>query len=156
MRVVWRICNARFVDSALAGEGASRFPGRWNLRGTPIVYASTTPSLAFLELLVNVDRGNAPDQLALLQIHLPYAEKPLAQHALPADWNALPAPESTREFGSRWIVEKRALAIIVPSIVLPTTVDANVLINPAHPDARKIVIAQTLRFSPDPRTRDRH
>ena len=39
----------------------------------------------------------------------------------------------TREFGSRWLSEKRSLMLLVPSFVMPH--DLNVLINPLHPQA---------------------
>ncbi len=51
----WRLVKARFADGAFSGEGARRFPGRWNHRGTPIVYLAGSLSLAALEILGNLD-----------------------------------------------------------------------------------------------------
>lgn len=43
-------------------------------------------------------------------------------------------PEAqTRAFGTAWLREKRSLALLVPSFVLPY--ERNVLINPLHPNA---------------------
>ena len=37
------------------GEGARRFPGRWNAGGAPMVYLAESLALAALEILVHVE-----------------------------------------------------------------------------------------------------
>jgi RES domain-containing protein len=44
MPTVYRICKTRYAASAFDGEGAFRFGGRWNTRGTRLIY--TAGSLA--------------------------------------------------------------------------------------------------------------
>ena len=51
----WRIVQMRFADRAFEGERARLFGGRWNRRGTPIIYTAESLSLATLEILVNLD-----------------------------------------------------------------------------------------------------
>ena len=53
----WRIVRARFADSAFDGEGARRYGGRWNSRGTRMVYTAGSQALAALEMLVHLDAG---------------------------------------------------------------------------------------------------
>jgi RES domain-containing protein len=72
--------------------------------------------------------------------------------SLPADWHQLPAPQSTRQFGNRWVAEARSVALRVPSIVVSG--EFNYLINPRHKDFDKLIIGSALRFSFDPRLTD--
>jgi RES domain-containing protein len=54
MPSAWRIVRAARAKSAFTGEGARIYGGRWNSRGTAIVYVSEHESLAALELLVHL------------------------------------------------------------------------------------------------------
>ena len=53
MPCAWRIVRAARVNSAFTGEGARVYGGRWNSRGTAVIYVSEHESLAALELLVH-------------------------------------------------------------------------------------------------------
>ncbi len=68
---------------------------------------------------------------------------------LPDDWRDLPAPESTREPGSRWVTESRSVALRVPSLVVDG--EFNYLLNPRHPDFARLKIGAARSFSFDPR-----
>jgi len=50
----WRITKRKHKEVAFTGEGAEESGGRWNSEGTRIVYASSSISLAILEILVNL------------------------------------------------------------------------------------------------------
>ena len=65
-----RLVKARRAATALDGEGARRFGGRWNPPGVALVYCSSSLSLAVLELLVHVEPLAAPDDLVAVQIEL--------------------------------------------------------------------------------------
>jgi RES domain-containing protein len=56
--------------------------------------------------------------------------------SLPDNWRQLPAPPSTREFGSRWVAECRSAVLRVPSIVVGG--EFNYLLNPRHPDFARL------------------
>ena len=56
MRITsWRIVQAKHLNPAFDGEGARRFPGRWNHRGTPMIYTAGSLSLSAMEMLVNIE-----------------------------------------------------------------------------------------------------
>jgi len=55
MMRAWRIVRQDHGSAAFDGEGAWRFGGRWNSRGTRTVYTSATLSLAALETLVHLN-----------------------------------------------------------------------------------------------------
>jgi RES domain-containing protein len=71
-----------------------------------------------------------------------------AKH-LPEDWRELPAPASTRDFGSRWVMQARSSVLRVPSIVVDG--EFNYILNPRHADFRQLKIGVAVSFSFDPR-----
>ena len=148
---VWRLTRRRFRK--LDGEGARRAGGRWNNPGSAVVYASSTLSLAALEYLVHVDIEDVPGDLIAMLIEMP-DDVPIQEvvpDGLPDDWRREPGHSVCVEIGERWLADAQALALRVPSAVIPE--EANWLINPAHRDARRVRILSTRRFAFDPRLR---
>jgi RES domain-containing protein len=147
---VWRICRARFAGEAFSGEGARRFGGRWNSRGVPMVYASSSLALAAIELFVHLEPGQAPDDLVYLCATLPAGEPALRLelNQLPPEWWTDDF-DPLREIGDRWIREKRSLAIEAPSAAL--RMEWNVLVNPLHPAVAKIKVEKPQAFRFDAR-----
>jgi RES domain-containing protein len=129
--LLWRLCRAVHAGSAFSGEGARRFGGRWNSRGVPMVYRSTSLALAAIELFVRLDPSQAPDDLVAISAPLPESEpaQTITQQELPAEWWTDPA--ATRALGDAWIRAGSSLALRVPSV--PIRQEWNVLLNPLHP-----------------------
>ncbi len=148
--IVWRICPARDARAAFDGEGARRYGGRWNRKGTAVVYTSSALSLAALELFVHVEPGQAPRPLWSFRATVPDAEvEALEPSRLPRTWRDFPAPEATQEIGSRWAERAASVALSVPSAVVPG--ERNVLLNPLHPRFRSVRVGDPAPFSFDPR-----
>jgi RES domain-containing protein len=147
MLSVWRLCAARHARTAFSGEGAARFGGRWNDRGDRLVYTATSLSLAVVEILVHVDE--VPRNFIAIRADIPSGVKveQLRVASLPRGWRSFPAPAQLGVIGTRWAQAGRALALRVPSAVIPQ--EYNVLINPVHPDMRKVFIHKPERFSFD-------
>ena len=55
----------------------------------------------------------------------------------------------TRALGDDWLAKGSAALLSVPSAIVPETF--NVLLNPAHQDAKRIVIVQAGEHAIDPR-----
>ena len=146
---VWRLASAR--HAAFDGEGARLAGGRWNLRGTPVVYASDSLALAALEYLVNVDPETAPGDLAALRAAVPgeVTVKILAVDGLPRNWRSFPAPPELAVLGTRWAESLETAVFRVPSVVVPQ--ESNFLLNPRHPDFAKIVSQAPIPFAFDSR-----
>jgi RES domain-containing protein len=144
---IWRICKQRFAGEAFSGLGARRFGGRWNTPGVPMVYASSSLSLAAIELFVHLEPNQQPDDLVSIAALLPAGEpaQRLGPGALPPNWWTDDF-DPLRELGDRWIREARSLAIEVPSAAL--RMEWNVLVNPLHPAIAQIKIEppQPFRF----------
>ena len=149
MATVWRLCKRR--HAALDGEGARLAGGRWNSRGTAVVYASASLSLAALELLVHCDPALLPDDLVALAIEIPdgLLARRIEAARLGRAWRRHPAPESLAQLGDAWARDRACAVLSVPSAVVPG--ERNFLLNPAHPDFRKIRAGRPKRFALDAR-----
>jgi RES domain-containing protein len=115
------------------------------------VYCAQSPAAALLEILVyfEIDIQDLPVRYRLLKIHAPDnlpAER-VSVDQLPSDWPA--KTEETRALGNAWLARYSAALLMVPSAIVPETV--NVLVNPAHPDAKRIVIVEMGEHAIDPR-----
>lgn len=51
--LVYRLASTRYP--ANDGLGASLYGGRWNYKGTPVIYTGATRALCALEILANAD-----------------------------------------------------------------------------------------------------
>ena len=135
----WRIVAARHQADAFSGEGAKLYGGRWNSKGTAVVYASGSLALALLELLVHLPTPRLLAGYVSIPLEFP-AEivAALATDELPAGWNSrMPSPAS-QAVGDRWARALRSAVLQVPSAIVPA--ERNFLINPQHPDMRRILI----------------
>lgn len=137
---------------AFNGEGARRYGGRWNHPGVPAVYTAAHLSLAVLELLVHVA---APEDLPADLVAVP-ADVPddlriedVGTQELPRDWRRTPAPAALADRGTAWLRAARTAVLAVPSAVVP--LETNYILNPAHPDFRRIVVGRAQPFGLDPR-----
>jgi RES domain-containing protein len=151
---VWRLCKAAYAAEAFSGEGARRFAGRWNSRGVPIVYASTSLSLAAIELFVHLEPGLAPSDLVYLAAELPQGEpgRTLSPSELPPDWwtdDAAAGTGLTRGLGDAWIRDRTSLALMVPSV--PIRSEWNMLLNPLHAGMKELRIEPPQPFVFDAR-----
>jgi len=127
------------------------FGGRWNRRGTRVVYTSSSLSLAALETLAHFDEEEAPDTLVAIPADMP-DEVPITRvklSELVANWRATPPPESLAETGTRWAVARHSLVLAVPSAIIPE--DLNYLLNPLHAQFKRIRVGRPKPFSFDPR-----
>ena len=64
----------------------------------------------------------------------------LSARALPRSWRRYPAPASLQRFGNEWLDRNSACVLRIPSALVPS--ESNFLINPAHPDARKLRVVR--------------
>lgn len=145
----YRLCEERF--RTLDGAGARKYGGRWNRPGRPAVYASSSRALAILEVLVHVDKMDAPDNLWLLTIDVPETApiERLPPDALPDDWRTRPAPAACRGAGDAWLESGRTLVLSVPSVLVPE--ESNLLLNPEHAGFGGVTVVAERPFSFDPR-----
>lgn len=154
MASAWRILNARHASGAFTGDGARREGGRWNSLGVPVVYLAAHRSLAILEILANVRPISPEEEYVLIEARWDEAlMERWPERDLPADWNAQPLALATAAIGDAWIRQARSAVLVVPNTIIPA--ESNYLINPAHPDFRKIKIGKAEPFAFDSRLLER-
>ncbi len=146
--IAYRICNTLFSND-LSGTGAKLNGGRWNSGGVGMLYVTEFISLAVLEMLVHNHFKDFAIELSLLDISIPEAAeiKELKLNKLKQDW--MKDYGYTRFIGDEFIRSGKTLLMKVPSAVI--TEEHNFLINPLHPDFKKIKIAGARNFETDKR-----
>ena len=144
----WRIDKPQ--RNAFSGHGARRFGGRWNSPGVTVVYLSEHQSLAALEIFVHT-RPLAPREkhLAYLVEWDETLMERLVAKKLPPDWRGSPPGPATMQLGDAWMKVQRSVVLAVPSAIIPA--ETNFLLNPAHPDFRRVHIHKPVEFTFDPR-----
>ena len=146
----WRITKQKHAKSAFNGEGARLYGGRWNSSGTPMIYTAQSQSLAVLEVLVHLESPELLKRYLLFEvvIDVSYVGE-LDLSSLPRNWKANPIPPRVQAIGDDWVASGRSAVMRVPSTLVPG--ESNFLLNPRHPDFRKLRIGKALPFQFDPR-----
>lgn len=135
----------------LDGAGGLYARGRWNERGHPILYTSSSAALALAEMLCHVPATlfgertlltlDISDKLSLEDVTYPMVVQLLRNEALGDMTN------TTRSYGTQWLSEARSVVLRVPSIALPF--EHNYLLNPKHPSFNaKIISKQIIILDP--------
>lgn len=143
--IVYRIEREKYLGTTLTGIGASMTKGyRWNSLYTRLVYTAESRALATLEISVHLDLSqDLPIDRHYVEIEIP--DDILILEAtmddLPEDWDAKPPSGITQSIGDDFVSQKEAAVLKVPSSIVPQ--ESNFLINPNHPDAKRIVVKGT-------------
>lgn len=151
MTRVYRILRKRYAKTPFDGEGAYRYGGRWSSPGVRLAYTSKHLSLAMIEYFVHLDRDDPPPDLVVAIADVP--DDVSRMHVNPdsrsATWRQTPAPARLAAIGDRFARRRRDAILVVPSALTPA--ESNWLLNPDHPDFRRIRIRPTEPFAYDSR-----
>ena len=147
---LFRIAKTVYIRD-LSGAGPRRFGGRWNHKGTAVIYAAESRSLATLEYLVHVPLPYEPLGLSIAALCVPdgASTRAFSLSELPADWNRFPAPSGLADLGSEWVRGNQSLLLRVPSAVVDD--EFNLVINPAHPEMADVSIEDVTPYAFDER-----
>lgn len=145
--ILYRFTNKNY-GADISGEGARLQGGRWNSKGFPVIYTSTTISLSLLELIIHSTSYEEIQSNFLMKINIPDSFAASLTHlSLKPDWKD--DPDYSRYIGNSFLKSKKSLLMKVPSAIIPE--EYNVLINPLHADSRKIKIITSSLFQFDNR-----
>ncbi|HRN17766.1 MAG: RES family NAD+ phosphorylase [Trueperaceae bacterium] len=136
----------------LDGAGGRVAANRWNEPGHPVLYAAANASLAALETIAHLVQPSDFGERTLIEIDLPDDVETVSAEQLLRLREDAPGDDPellTREYGTAWLREKRSLALLAPSFVMPY--DLNVLINPLHPKAERLEVIRQERVRLDAR-----
>jgi RES domain-containing protein len=135
----FRIVKEKHALTAFSGDGARAYGGRWNRPGVPMAYAAQTRALAALEALAHFAGAERRIAFITFEIEVPDALViRLSLKGLPADWRSEEPRASTQDLGSEWQLRGDSVALLVPSVPIPQ--EYCVLLNPEHPDTRKVMV----------------
>ncbi|YCM44166.1 RES family NAD+ phosphorylase [Verrucomicrobiaceae bacterium 227] len=147
--MAYRLVAPKWATSALSGEGARRFGGRWNSPGMPMVYLSGSRALAALELLVHL---TTPETRiiprVLVTVSIPRTLIGGRLWTAPG-WQEEPPGKNSTDQGDDWLRTSSTAAVRAPSVLVPE--EDNILLNPLHQDFSKVTILEFRTFSYDPR-----
>jgi len=144
---LWRVSQY----ATLEGSGGLYVSGRWHTKGRPVVYCSEDPSTALLETLVHleIDSEDRPESFQVLKIESAgeVSVEEIDLKKLGTGWPTNLA--RTRGAGDEWLQSQRTLLLQAPSVLVPER--RNYLINPAHPEMKKLRISARYKHPLDPR-----
>jgi RES domain-containing protein len=151
---VYRIVKSKARTNDLSGTGAYKTGGRWNSKGTYLLYTSENSSLAYLESLVHFEEADYPPNLFIVKIEVdkkaPIYE--VKNNEYPSAWKQLELLEN-KKLGDRWMSEKKFLAIKVKSAI--NEFEFNYLLNPLFPGFYELVkVAEVNQIQVDERLVD--
>ena len=151
MNRLYRVLRKTHARTPFDGEGAYRYGGRWSSAGIRLSYTSEHESLAMLDYFVHLDKDDSPTDLVLAAAEVPddLGRERVATRNLPANWREAAAPPELARFGDEFAQRGNHCLLLVPSVFAPS--ENNCLINPAHPDYKRIVIVHAEPLSYDPR-----
>lgn len=147
---LFRVAKTVYIGD-LSGAGPRQYGGRWNHKGTAVIYTAETRSLVTLEYLVHVPLSYEPLGLSIATLIVPdgASVRELCPSELPDDWNRFPAPSRLADLGSEWVRGNESLLLRVPSAVVDD--EFNLVINPGHPEMANVSIENVTPYAFDER-----
>lgn len=128
--IVYRLSKYQYQND-LSGKGAWLAGGRWNSKGTVLLYTGQSRALCMTEVAVHMPFGVIPEDYFLGEIEIPESSiLETAVESLPEDWADFPHPASTQRVGDDFVRAGEYLVLKVPSATVAG--DFNYLVNPLH------------------------
>jgi len=146
--IVYRITGRKYAND-LSGIGAATYGGRWNKKGSPVLYTGETKEIALLETIVHTPPMLIP-KLSILTIEIPTNSiTDLEMQDLPTNWYDYPAPTILSEISERWILKGDSVALKVPSCIIHSA--KIYILNCNHKDFKNVKILDSKNFHFDTR-----
>jgi len=147
--VVCRITLDKYADLSASGN-----PARWNPRQTAVIYTACSRALACLENVVHRSSLGLNHQFTVLLINIPNSLKiqTIEEKDLMKGWSTFDNMPYTQQLGDNWVTENKYALLRVPSVIIPG--EWNYLINPGHPDFKKIKLVAKEPFVFDKRIKE--
>jgi len=145
---VYRITGKKYAGD-LTGIGAAFYGGRWNKKGSPVLYTGESSEIALLETIVHTPPMLIP-KLDIVIIEIPDdSVTEIGINQLPKNWKSYPPPTVLSEIGERWINEGSTIALKVPSCIIQSAY--NYILNCRHPQYSKVKLLERRKFEFDSR-----
>ena len=146
--IVYRITGRKYAND-ISEIGAAKFGGRWNKKGSPVLYTGETKEIALLETIVNTPPMLIP-KLSILTIEIPdFSITEIEINDLPSNWYNYPAPTILSEISENWILKGNSVALSVPSCIIHSA--KNYILNCNHKDYKNVKVKEIKNFPFDTR-----
>src|SRR5713226_5699677 len=96
--IAYRIGSGRYP--ANDGLGASLYGGRWNHKGTPVIYTAASRALCALEILANADELAGEYLFTPIEVPNDLSATTLSIESHPPNWDASEPTHDTVEIGT--------------------------------------------------------
>ena len=130
---------------------ASGYAARWNHKGSFSIYAAESKSLACLENLVHRsgEGNNGLYKVMLIQVPDSLKIEIIDALSLKAGWQKIEHFTYCQNIGADWLSGSEKAILKVPSVLIKN--EFNFVLNPSHPDFKKIKLTAVEDFIFDPR-----
>lgn len=150
MMLVYRI-NGKKYSKDLLGTRAALYGGRWNKKGTPVLYTGENKEIALLEAIVHTPPMLVPE-LDILTLEIPdHSITELNISDLPNNWTDYPAPTILSEIAEDWVQKNVTIALKVPSCIIHSS--RNYILNCRHELYDQVKVVEYKDFYFDSRLR---
>lgn len=145
--IVYRIAKEEY-STALKASG---YAARWNLKGSFAIYTAESRSLACLENLVHRsgEGDNALYKVMLIQVPDTLEIEMIDELNLKAGWQKIENFSYCQNIGAAWLSGSGKPILKVPSVLIKN--EFNFVLNPSHPDFKKIKLTGAEDFVFDSR-----
>ncbi len=145
---LYRISSEKYAQSL----GASGRANRWNVSKQYVIYASSSRSLAALELLAHRNAIMEGLKYKMVVIEFPGQKgtvEIMDEKKLLPNWHLLQYRANTQKLGGVWYEQKSSVALKVPSAIIPY--EFNFVLNTQHPGFSQVKIERLEDFNWDQR-----
>lgn len=148
--LVYRISLSKFANGLVASGRAAR----WNSNDVKVIYTANSRALACLENVVHRSKLGLSFNFSVMEINIPDSLAITAVNLkdLPVNWDQFENMHLMQKLGDNWIEEGKTAVLKVPSSIIHE--EFNYLLNPNHPDFKKIKLERVKPFLFDDRIKN--
>ena len=145
--IAYRITTAQCCKSLTASGN----PARWSSKGKLVLYTASSRSLACLENLVHRSGEGDSSLYKVMLIEVPdkMPIKKIDINSLKKYWHTIQNYPYCQAIGALWLQGFETAILQVPSVIIKK--EYNYLLNPNHPDFKKIKLISIEDFDFDQR-----
>lgn len=143
---LFRLTRSKYA-SDLSGGGGAKFGSRWNSEGVEVLYTASSRALAMAEVWAHLSLPMFLRDYVMVHLKWTVAKSNLqfiAPEQLDEGWDFHPPTRGTQILGDKFVQQRKHAGLIVPSAVVLG--DTNVVINPNHPAAKKLIVVDIQPF----------
>lgn len=145
MPTLYRIIRDKYRHEPFSVEGSRLFGGRWNPKGTAVLYTTSSPELGLVEMLAHAPavRYEELPTYWVFSFDVPDDISYVGRTELPDFWQD-DTYDHTQGWLANWLAKPDQLGVAVPSVLVPLSF--NVILHPTHALFSQIkVLAQEIQ-----------